>query len=288
MPFNHIRETRKVSHASREQFLSLEGVAGAVFAGHNVSLAGISELSGPYEIVRLEPPFHVVLFTLAGAGQLETEAGLMRMRAGSLAILPAGSKYRYTRASGVWKIAWFHLRRRRTWRALEDTPPRVVPSHVGEELAFALRRCMAPGNEPRTERREQLCAELALEILGAEIEQSGNASSRDEEELLRKLFAEVSSRLSEKWTVARLSKLAHMSNATLHRATLRVFGASPMVRTTALRMERADLLLRHTSQSVAQIAAEVGYENQFAFSTAFSRRYGISPSHARRKNSGMS
>jgi AraC-like DNA-binding protein len=282
MTFKDLRETRNVSSDSRERFLPLDGAAGFVLAGRDVSLAGLSELRGAYEIARDSPPFHVVLFTISGKGRLETETGIETILPGSKTILPAGTRYRYSRASGMWKIAWVHLRRRRTWRALEGAPVRNLGTGAGPEVEFAMNRCLSPRVGGGSIRLERMYAELLVQLVATEIEESGNSTHRSEEETLRAVFGEVSGRLSEKWTVARLARMAHMSNASLHRATLRIYSASPMAHTVALRMERAELLLLHTPQSVAQIASEVGYENPFAFSTAFSRRFGIPPSHLRR------
>jgi AraC-like DNA-binding protein len=48
-----------------------------------------------------------------------------------------------------------------------------------------------------------------------------------------------------------------------------------------LRMPHAAVLLASESYSVEEIAHQVGYENAFAFSTAFKRIMGASPSSYR-------
>ena len=55
-------------------------------------------------------------------------------------------------------------------------------------------------------------------------------------------------------------------------------GASPMKHLTALRMRRADAMLRTGAYEVQAVAGLVGYSDAFAFSTAFRRHFGISPS----------
>jgi AraC-like DNA-binding protein len=61
------------------------------------------------------------------------------------------------------------------------------------------------------------------------------------------------------------------------------FNHSPMEHLTWLRMKRAAFLLERTSQKIAAIAEEVGYQNAFAFSTAFRRVIGVSPLEFSRK-----
>jgi len=279
MAFKDLRETRIVPHTSRERFVPPDGPAAVVMASHDISLAGLSELKGAYEIARVSPPFHAVLFTLAGKGRIETEAGALAIERGTKLILPAGTMYRYVRAAGVWRIAWVHLRKRRGWRLLEGAPVRIAATSISDELEFVMLRCLEPRVSGSSARIDRMYAELLVELVTGELEESTNPTHRAEEDALRRIFGEVSARLAEDWTVARLARMAHMSNSSLHRATLRVYSEPPMAHVTRLRMERAELLLIHTAQSVAEIAAEVGYENPFAFSTAFSRRFGFPPSH---------
>ncbi len=50
-----------------------------------------------------------------------------------------------------------------------------------------------------------------------------------------------------------------------------------MAHLTWLRMKRAALLLERTDQKISSIAEDVGYQNAFAFSTAFKRVMGTAP-----------
>jgi AraC-like DNA-binding protein len=50
-----------------------------------------------------------------------------------------------------------------------------------------------------------------------------------------------------------------------------------------LRMRRAGMLLESTDQKIGAIARAVGYDNAFAFSTAFKRYAGASPAQYRER-----
>lgn len=64
----------------------------------------------------------------------------------------------------------------------------------------------------------------------------------------------------------------------------RIVGASPLGYLTRWRMLLAAERLQHSTDSVAVIAASVGYESESAFSAAFKRTMGTSPrEHARDK-----
>ena len=57
----------------------------------------------------------------------------------------------------------------------------------------------------------------------------------------------------------------------------RLTGYSPTDYLIMVRMEKAKSLLTKTNYSIGQIAAEVGYTDQLAFSRMFKRRFGESP-----------
>ena len=61
-----------------------------------------------------------------------------------------------------------------------------------------------------------------------------------------------------------------------------VIGTPPMSYLATWRMQVAAQRLRECRRSVAQVAAEVGYESEAAFSRAFQREMGVSPARWRR------
>ncbi|MNC86159.1 Regulatory protein SoxS [compost metagenome] len=60
-------------------------------------------------------------------------------------------------------------------------------------------------------------------------------------------------------------------------------GLPPMRYLTGWRMQVATERLRDTRRSVAQIAAEVGYESEIAFARAFKREFSASPAQWRKR-----
>jgi AraC-like DNA-binding protein len=60
-----------------------------------------------------------------------------------------------------------------------------------------------------------------------------------------------------------------------------LFGVSIFDFASGLRMDRAHRLLRESQLSVMEIALSVGYSSAGAFSSAFHRYFGFSPSEAR-------
>lgn len=82
--------------------------------------------------------------------------------------------------------------------------------------------------------------------------------------------------------VADLARLVGLSEARFHSRFLGETGVSPMEYVRNKRLQRAEQLLRSTSQPIGDIAAQVGYASQSAFSAAFSRHLGVSPRQLRK------
>jgi AraC-like DNA-binding protein len=84
-----------------------------------------------------------------------------------------------------------------------------------------------------------------------------------------------------RWTVAGLAAGAATSRSLLDERFRQVLGRSPIRYLTEWRMHLAQELLSTTRTGVAAVARRVGYDSEEAFSRAFKRATGQSPSHWR-------
>jgi AraC-like DNA-binding protein len=80
-----------------------------------------------------------------------------------------------------------------------------------------------------------------------------------------------------RWTVAELAAKSGLSRATFAARFTKLVGQPPLTYLTAWRMTLAADLLRTTTQTIATIARQAGYQDPFAFSVAFKRTHGQSP-----------
>jgi AraC-like DNA-binding protein len=86
-----------------------------------------------------------------------------------------------------------------------------------------------------------------------------------------------------RWTVASLAKAVGLSRAAFARRFSAALGASPIAHLTGLRLSRAARALSSGEAGVAEVAADVGYDSEFAFSRAFKRFHGVPPATFRRR-----
>lgn len=94
---------------------------------------------------------------------------------------------------------------------------------------------------------------------------------------------------AEPWTVARLAARVGMSRSAFAARFAQLVGEPPLHYVTRWRMQRAASLLRGGESTLVEVAAQVGYESEAAFSKAFKRWAGVAPGAYRRssKATGM-
>jgi AraC-like DNA-binding protein len=91
---------------------------------------------------------------------------------------------------------------------------------------------------------------------------------------------------SHAWTLESLGREVGLSRSALAERFTRLVGQPPMQYLTNWRMQVAANVLRSGTDSVAAIADRVGYESEAAFSRAFKRSVGASPSLWRKERAG--
>jgi AraC-like DNA-binding protein len=87
---------------------------------------------------------------------------------------------------------------------------------------------------------------------------------------------------ARRWTVSALARVAGLSRAPFARRFRRALGVPPLRWLTEHRLAAARRRLVETDLALAAIAAEIGYESEFAFAKAFKRRFGVAPGRFRR------
>ena len=83
--------------------------------------------------------------------------------------------------------------------------------------------------------------------------------------------------------MASLAAAVGLSRSALARRFAALVGEPPLAYLTRWRMTLAADLLRGEDRRLAEVAAAVGYESEFAFAKAFKRVRGVSPGRYRRR-----
>ena len=83
------------------------------------------------------------------------------------------------------------------------------------------------------------------------------------------------------WTIATLANEVGMSRSVLAERFRRYLSETPIAYLTRWRLQLGAQMLKSTSNRVAQIAGEVGYESEPSFNRAFKREFGFPPARFR-------
>lgn len=161
-------------------------------------------------------------------------------------------------------------------RPPEGPAARWVRSSIDYALAMS---SAAPNADPAATRLPEL---LLVEVLRLHLA-SAPAAERGwlgalRDPVLNPALAQLHAAPERKWTVAGLAAEAAVSRSLLDERFRQVLGRSPIRYLTEWRMHVAEDLLASTDLGVAQVARRVGYESEEAFSRAFKRTHGRSPS----------
>ncbi len=105
------------------------------------------------------------------------------------------------------------------------------------------------------------------------------AGVRDPE--VGKALALMHRRPAHPWTIAALANEVGISRSVLAERFRRYLSKTPIAYLTRWRLQLGAQMLKSTSHSVAQIAAEFGYESEPAFNRAFKREFGLPPARFR-------
>jgi len=140
-----------------------------------------------------------------------------------------------------------------------------------------------PGGEAVLERMSEMLFVEALRHYASSLPpgQTGwLAGMRDA--AVGRALALIHQRPAEAWTVERLGEQAALSRSVLHERFVHFIGLPPIQYLAQWRMQLAAGWLRETDAKVVEVAQEVGYESEAAFSRAFRRAVGESPAAWRR------
>jgi AraC-like DNA-binding protein len=87
-----------------------------------------------------------------------------------------------------------------------------------------------------------------------------------------------------RWSLAELATKVAASRSVLAERFAHLMGEGPLTYLARWRLQLAARLLQTTRKTILQVAAEVGYESEAAFSRAFKREFAVPPAKYRKLN----
>jgi AraC-like DNA-binding protein len=167
--------------------------------------------------------------------------------------------------------------------------PRDEPT--GDRLAALIEYALAEARQPSPGGRsvllrlgELMFVEIVRRCLGDTHPEAPGWLSGLRDPLVGRALALLHERPSASWSVDTLAAEAGTSRSRLAENFTRLVGCPPMQYLAQWRIQLAARALADGADKVANIAREVGYDSEAAFSRAFKRFAGVSPSEWRRRS----
>jgi AraC-like DNA-binding protein len=247
-------------------------------AQYQIIHVGIQKTYSPTRIVRTRQTTTYFLACIGGRGRVLIDGRWRICKEGFACLLPVHALNAFEAIPGSpWEYCWVCYQRPTEQRAIADITSPVMARFEPLPLKSAILGLMHECNGPAQPTLMQEWTDLVHAYVLRFARPSGQPDA------LRLLWERVVSHLSDHWTLAKLASEAGYSNEHLRRLCRRQLGRSPMHQVTYLRMRRAAELLATTEQTIEAISHEIGYQNPFVFSNAFTKWIGWRPSKYRQR-----
>ncbi len=272
-PFD-LRETHSIGLDTREWLVA--GTAAPALTEARIELCGVSQARPGFTFVRHVWERSQLLLSLSPGGSCLVDGRWHDLDPGEGYLTPPSVTQAYhCRPDCEWLLAW----------AILVEPEGGVRQVTADQPAIVAGDARPLHDAILNLHRETLGAadstmvRLWADVVAALVRRH-LAPVRADQRLWR-LWEEVDADLGRPWTLGDLARHAGLGDEQLRRLCVRHLGTSPMQHLTRLRMRRAAALLGTGGRAVGVVAHAVGYDNAFAFSTAFRRHHGVPPSRLR-------
>jgi len=274
-----IREKYILSKSCREIYLPSKSPHFHFFTSNKITFGGVSYISEYYEIHRPAPPIDRLIFTVKGKGRLFSGDSEYSLQPGSLYIAKKNVRHRYILDGEYWEIAWLNLAP--DWEIEGIDKKTVMQSSYAQEIENLILMASRESASEKTDSELPLkyLADLLKIYICRDLETSGSTFFKEAYFLFEKLKTRIAANLARNWTTELLKKEAgiYYSDVHFNRLCVKYLGMPGMKYVAAARMREAEKMLACTDYTVGTIAERVGYQNQYAFSTAFKRESGQAP-----------
>ena len=233
--------------------------------------------------------FHQIVLGLDGEMVMTVDGVGERIDQGSAWLIPAGARHDY---AGIGENRQLVLdlpaaalavpeRLFKTARAV-----RIDPALTGLVRKIAQRAALAAPPSGTSERTVTMCTrrfhwDASAQLCAAVLAQTGIASNEAFEAAAGLDFARIDrwlrAHLAEPLRIADLAAHCGFGMRRFHQLFIEAFGETPHRYLQRLRLDTSLALLAEPRLSLTQVALEVGFGDQSAFTHAFTRRFGLAP-----------
>jgi AraC-like DNA-binding protein len=232
----------------------------------------------------------ILIYSVHGKGTITAGGIHQELPSDHYFIIPANVPHAYSADDhDPWSIYWIHfagLRSRQfSATALQPVPVERIPtSRITEriDLFNEIFRNLERGFSIETLEYTNLCLNYLLASF-THLRQFRLVKEGVEKDPLSQSINFMLGNLDRKLKLEEIAREARLSASHFSRLFTEQTGHSPLEYFTQLRIQRACRLLDNSDWSIAEVAREMGFEDQFYFSRLFSKVMNMSPREYRKR-----
>jgi AraC family transcriptional regulator of arabinose operon len=220
----------------------------------------------------------------------------VKIRAGEGYVLPPNVPYGYSiRTATPARFSWVHI----NYHVFDSLNlfhllkcPIRYPAETGRAFAAINRQLHALGNDQSLSlkaiaEKKVLGYRLLVLLLNSATRSFNHVEDLTSIQRLLPVLTFIKNHLADQMTRKGLADRVLLSETHFHTCFKRVMGLAPMEYVQRQRMQKAQQLLVQTRESIADVAGQVGFDDQFYFSRQFRAAFAMSPTEYRKRREQM-
>lgn len=251
----------------------------------DVEMCGVSHCDGKYYIRRDNSDVMVCEYIICGSGTVKVNGQCFHPQSGDVFILPIGSIHEYySDREDPWVKIWINLRGKALNGLLDafNLKNQFHFTDCRELVRFFDEFFCITREDVQKEKMIEQCYLQFMKLLVELWNKRNETVDVPVPEEARKMRDFIDRNVNKELSIKDISGSVFRSADYANRLFKRCFGTTPYAYYLEQRMSNAKALLGHTSLSIMEISARLGYKNYKYFSKQFTKNVGMTASQYRK------